>query len=134
MEFRLPDFQLVVDIHDIVVAEFGGLKGLPHPEHIEAAIKRPENYMSYSENCDIHLVAALILDSLTRYHAFADGNKRTALMSMLFIYNLNGIELKFSLLTNEKFEKLVLEVVKNKPSILIIQNQLKKLIKEFGKV
>ena len=53
---------------------------------------------------------------------------------MLFTYNLNGIELKFSLLTNEKFEELVLEVVKNKPSILIIQNQLKKLIKEFGKV
>lgn len=134
MEFRLPAYDTVLEIHQIIIETFGGLDGLPHPEIIKAALVRPQSYMSYAHNCDIHLVAALILDSLTRNHAFADGNKRTALTATLMTYNLNLTETKlnYGLHMNSKFEELVLEVATKKPPIKVIRNKLKTLIEEFS--
>ncbi len=133
--YLLPSFDTVCIIHEIVLEEFGGLKGMPHPEYIESALYRPQNYMALESNCDIHLVAALILEGIARNHAFADGNKRTALISMLMVYNLNSDKkqrLSYDLHMNKKFEELVMGVVKEKPSIKRIRTELIKLIDEFS--
>lgn len=132
MEFKLPDFKTVIDIHEIVIEFYGGLGGIPHPNLIEAALHRPETYMNYDDHCDIHLVAALILESIARNHAFADGNKRTALLTMLMTYNNNKIRLSYGLHLNEKFEVLVLDVATKKLTIIQIRSRLQKLVEEFS--
>ena len=133
MEFNLPNLETVLDIHTIVIDLYGGLHGVPHPEYIEAALMRPQHYMLFTPDCDIHLVAAILLDSIARNHAFADGNKRTALITMLMIYNLNGYkQLRYDLHMNEKFEELVLDVTRKKPTISLLRVRLKNLILEFS--
>lgn len=131
MQFSLPSHETILEIHEIVIDMYGGLKGVPHPEYINSSIARPQNYMSYQKNCDIHLVAALILNSIATFHAFADGNKRTALISMLMTYRLNDIELGYDLHMNSKFENLVLRVAHKKPSIASTRRSLVRLVKEF---
>jgi death-on-curing protein len=121
MQFRLPNADTVLEIHTVVVETFGGLSGVPNPIYIEQAILRPQNYMTYVPTCDIHLVAAIILDSIARYHAFADGNKRTALVTMIYTYRLNNVVLSYGLLVNNRLEKLVLDVADNKKSLTIKQ-------------
>lgn len=131
MEFKLPSFETIVEIHSVVIDLYGGFDGFPHPKTIEGALARPKHYMSYEKECDIHLVAALILDSIARNHAFSDGNKRTALITMLMTYRLNGITLEYNLHMNEKFEELVLRVAQKKPSIKETREKLQKLVEEF---
>lgn len=133
MEYKLPSYETILEIHEIVIDSYGGLSGIQHPQYIESALARPQNYMKYQKNCDIHLVAALLLNSIATYHAFSDGNKRTALISMIMAYRLNNINLEYDLHMNKKFERLVLKVADKKPSIQSTRRSLMRLIKEFEK-
>jgi death-on-curing protein len=128
MDFDIPEPDLVVRIHEVVLEFTNGLGGIPHPEYIEAAVYRPQNYLAYTDSCSLHDVCAVLLDSLARNHAFADGNKRTALLTMIFTYRINGVSLDASLLTNEEFEELVLWVVKEEPEIPQISARLTELV------
>lgn len=133
MRFLVPSVETVFAIHEIVIETYGGLHGIPHPELVESALHRPESYIHYSEECDLYLVTAIILHSITRNHAFADGNKRTALITMLMTYNLNSKEqLEYSLHMNQKFEELVLYVANRNPQIRTLRTKVKKLIEEFS--
>lgn len=132
MEFKLPSFDIVVELHDkLVLAVSGGRKGLPHPDAIHSAVGRPMRYMHYDGNCTIHTVCAVLIDSLARNHAFADGNKRTALITTLYTYILNGTELSYTWIMNEEYEKLVLWVVEDKPSVPKIAEKLEELAEKY---
>ncbi len=133
MQFVLPSADTILEIHEIVINQYGGLHGVPHPDRIEAALQRPRTYMDYQNEYGIHVVAALILDSFARNHAFADGNKRTALLAMLMTYNLNNItKIRYDLHMNKAFEELVLEVTTKKPTIKVLQAKLRQLIEEYS--
>lgn len=133
MRFLIPSFDTVVEIHTIIIETYGGLPGIPHPELLDAALHRPENYTQFSKSYDIHLVAAIILDSIARNHAFADGNKRTALITTLMVYNLNSVsKLDYTLHMNDKFEELVLHVTQKHPSIETTRMRLAELIEDFS--
>lgn len=133
MQFRIPDYETIIDIHNIIINEYGGLSGVPHPQRIEAAIARPQSYMHYEDSCDIYLVAAIILDSLARNHAFADGNKRTALTTMIFMYNLNREDnLGYGLAMNADFEQLVLDVAIKKPAMHELHVRVKDLFIKYS--
>lgn len=134
MEFKIPDFETVLEIHEIILENYGGLKGVPNPHYIDMAIRRPQTHMAYDNKCDIHLVAALILDSIARYHAFADGNKRTALLTMLYTYNRNNVRLAYDLNFNKRFERLVLDVAQKEIPVKKIRIRLKRLVNEFTKI
>lgn len=133
MEFRLPSFEIVVQLHDeIVLKESEGKAGLPHPEAIHSAIGRPMRYMHYEkQDCTIHTVCAVLIDSIARNHAFTDGNKRTALITMLYTYIINGVKLTYGWVMNERYEELVLWVVNEKPTIKEIRNRLEELSNQF---
>ncbi len=137
MEFRLPSFDTVIEIHEIVFELDGGLEGVPHPEYIHASLGRPQSYMMYDDGCDIHLVAAIVLHSFVRNHAFADGNKRTALLTTLFTYNgnskhLGGKRLSYGKNANKELEALVLKVAgKNPPEISEIREELEEIIERI---
>ena len=131
MDVLLPSYNDIIELHEAVIVATGGAVGVLNPHYIEAAITRPITYAQYQEYT-LHTVCAIILDSIARSHAFSDGNKRTALTSMIFAYNLNGVELDYSLLMNDEFEDIVMWVVESKPAVEEIEDYLQKLIKQFG--
>ncbi len=83
-------------IHDLQIAEFGGLAGgLREIGLLESALNRPRNLLAYGNPPpDLPGLAAGYAFGLARNHPFADGNKRTALVVCLSFLAQNGLELE----------------------------------------
>lgn len=61
---------------------------------LESAVLRPmETVGGRDAYPDVHAKAAALFHSLIRNHPFVDGNKRTAVLSLVVFYNLNGFDL-----------------------------------------
>jgi death-on-curing protein len=73
------DFQTTLQIHNILIEKFGGIKGIRDQGGLEAAIARPSATFDgqdlYPETID---KAAAVFESIIINHPFLDGNKRTA--------------------------------------------------------
>ena len=82
---------LVLAIHDEQLREFGGPSGLRDRGLLESALARPLNKYAYG-NDDLAALAAAYGFGLARNHAFVDGNKRIALLSIVTFLGLNEIE------------------------------------------
>ncbi|HAQ36200.1 MAG: type II toxin-antitoxin system death-on-curing family toxin [Maricaulis sp.] len=81
--------ELVLEIHAVQIARFGGSPGLRDPGQLDAALHRPQSgYYS-----DLIEEAAALWESLSQNHPFIDGNKRTAFASMFVFFGLNGLTL-----------------------------------------
>ena len=74
------------------MALFGGADGLGDRGLLESALARPINKFGYGET-DLAALAAAYGFGIARNHAFIDGNKRTALASIIVFLGLNGIDL-----------------------------------------
>ncbi len=77
------DFEEVLEIHQVLIAEFGGLSGLRDENGLKSALERPfggigtvEFYPTPQEK------AGAILESIVKNHPFIDGNKRTGYVLM----------------------------------------------------
>ncbi len=93
-EWRWVGLNLDLAIHDRQISEHGGLDGVRDLAAVESALARPRNLVSY-ETPDAADLAAAYAYGLTRNHAFADGNKRTAwVVARVFLAD-NGIRLNF---------------------------------------
>lgn len=87
--------EVVVAVHRRQIAEHGGMDGIRDKRLLESTLIRPRNlYHLGDPKPYIAEVAAAYAYGLARNHAFADGNKRTALVIYLLFLKLNGIELK----------------------------------------
>ena len=69
--------------------------GEPRPRDVglvSSAVARPQTWV-FGEDAypDLHTKAAALLHSLARNHAFVDGNKRVAWLSVGAFYWINGI-------------------------------------------
>lgn len=100
--------EMIMELHDAVLDISGGRPGVLVENVIDAAVHRPKTYLSYHEDCDIHTVCAVLLDSIARNHAFVEGNKRTGLMTAILTYELNGVTFQKSADRTNDFEDLVL--------------------------
>ncbi len=97
---------------------------------LESAVNSPfQTFGDEFLNQSIFLMAAALTISLVKNHAFDDGNKRTATISLVLFLKLNHFELTLSELNKKK---LVLDIangllLKEDIAILIEQNtQIKK--------
>jgi death on curing protein len=73
---------------------------------IDSAVARPQAaFADVDAYPSLHLKAAALLESLAGNHALVDGNKRTALASMLFFYDLNGVRVTLS--HDEAFDLMI---------------------------
>jgi death-on-curing protein len=86
------DIDIVLDFHAEQLALFGGADGIRDRRLLESALARPINKFRYGETSLAALAAAYGL-GIARNHAFIDGNKRTALASIIVFLGLNGIDL-----------------------------------------
>lgn len=83
---------VVYTIHDMQLAEHGGLPGVRDAGLLESALARPVNLTLYSEAAAAALAAAYGY-GLSRNHPFVDGNKRTGYVATELFLRLNGYEL-----------------------------------------
>ena len=109
----LPSEEYIREIHQIIVDEFNDEDGELHPEVVGLALERAKTYINYEE-CNLHKVFAVVLDTLANKHPFLDGNKRTALITTISAYKLNGVELSYQHVAQDDFVNLMLWVVDRK--------------------
>jgi death-on-curing protein len=79
----------VLMLHEDQLMQHGGASGVRDPGQLESALFRPQT----GYYADLIAEAAALWESLSQNHPFIDGNKRTALSSMLMFLNLNGLDI-----------------------------------------
>jgi death-on-curing protein len=89
----------VMEMHRLLIDEFGGMHGIRDSGLLEAAIYRPQN--GYHDDL-IHEAAAL-MESLANNHAFLDGNKRVSLAVTDTFLRINGYYLDVEPLAAHRF-------------------------------
>jgi death-on-curing protein len=83
---------IVLDFHAEQLALFGGAEGIRDLGLLESALARPINKFAYGGS-DMARLGAAYGFRVARNHPFVDGNKRTALASMIVFLGLNGFDL-----------------------------------------
>jgi death-on-curing protein len=83
-------YDQVVAIHSRQLRRFGGAAGLRDDGLLRSAIERPINKCHY-EQSELPELAAAYAFGLAKNHAFVDGNKRIAFMSMMTFLRKNGV-------------------------------------------
>ena len=76
-------------IHDLMLAQYGGLGGVRDESLLESALAKPRNRFAY-ENASIEELAASYAAGIVHNHPFFDGNKRTGFMFAATFLALNG--------------------------------------------
>lgn len=90
-EPRWLELAEVIAAHDKQLVRFGGPSGIRDQAALESALGRAINKWQY-EQADLATCAAAYAFGLARNHAFVDGNKRAAFVSLVLFFRLNGIE------------------------------------------
>jgi len=111
------DVDEICQIHDALVREFESSgdpiqpSGVREPHLLHSATSRPETSLGDTRKYDtVEVYAAALVHSLVHNHAFFNGNKRTALVSMLVLLDRNGILLTC---TQDELFKQVLRVAQH---------------------
>ena len=81
--------EVSVAVHDMQLAEHGGLPGTRDAGLLDSALGRPQHLAAYGEP-DIAALAAAYGWGIARNHPFIDGNKRTAFVAIELFLQLNG--------------------------------------------
>lgn len=87
------DKQLLVTLHDESLAMHGGASGIRDEGLLDSALNRAPNLALYGKPNMAELAAAYGF-GLAKNHAFVDGNKRVAFLSVGLFLGLNGYQLK----------------------------------------
>ena len=85
--------ELVLAVHQMLVAEHGGLPGIRDQSLLDSALARPQQKAAYESEASIFELAAAYSYGLARNHPFVDGNKRIALTIAAVFLELNGLTL-----------------------------------------
>jgi death-on-curing protein len=100
MPFRIyPTVAEAIEIHQLLIEEFGGLAGIRDRALLESAIFRPQS--GYYN--DLFEEAAALMESLSNNQAFLDGNKRIGFVLTDVMLRANGYFLDVDPLEAHKF-------------------------------
>jgi death-on-curing protein len=86
-------------LHDRLIAEFGGAKGVRDAGLVESALLRPQT----GYYADLIEEAAALWESLAMNHGFVDGNKRVAYGCLDIFLQLNGVDINADNQAIERF-------------------------------
>ena len=87
--------EVIVAVHDMQLAEHGGLPGTRDAGLLDSALGRPQHLAAYGQP-DVAALAAAYGWGISRNHPFIDGNKRTAFVAIELFLQLNGAALHAS--------------------------------------
>ncbi|MFN7938603.1 MAG: type II toxin-antitoxin system death-on-curing family toxin [Bryobacteraceae bacterium] len=77
-------------LHEESLATFGGASGMRDEGLLDSALARPQNLYAYRRDCSIAELAAAYAFGIAKNHAFVDGNKRAAFLSIGLFLAING--------------------------------------------
>jgi death-on-curing protein len=77
-------------IHEMMLAQHGGMAGVRDEGLLESALARPQNLFSYGSPTMPELAASCAVGIILN-HPFVDGNKRTGFMMAATFLELNGL-------------------------------------------
>ena len=126
-EIKFPTVEEALYLHAILIERFGGGEGLVDLGLLESALARPRSgyYKTLSEQ------AAALMHSLTKNHAFVDGNKRMGLALTSVFLMMNGVD--FDCPPDES-EQLILDIAEGKlQSVAQIAERLENWLKPLRK-
>jgi death-on-curing protein len=83
-------YDQVIAVHSRQLRRFGGAPGLRDDGMLRSALERPINKWHY-EQAELTELAASYAFGLAKNHAFVDGNKRIAFMTMVIFLRKNGV-------------------------------------------
>lgn len=86
------DKTLLITLHDESLAMHGGASGIRDEALLDSALNRAPNLAHYGKPEHAELAAAYGV-GLAKNHAFVDGNKRVAFLSVGLFLGLNGYKL-----------------------------------------
>lgn len=90
--WRWVDKQLLILLHDESLVTHGGASGVRDKGLLDSALSRAPNLALYG-NPDFADLAAAYGLGLAKNHAFVDGNKRVAFLSVGLFLGINGYKL-----------------------------------------
>lgn len=86
--------RLTVDaMHFDQLQQHGGLFGIKDENALESALARPRHRWQYEPGSDLCALAAAYGFGLATNHAYSDGNKRIAFVTMYTFLGVNGWEI-----------------------------------------
>lgn len=88
------DLENVLSIHEQILSTEKGLKGSVDLGKLDSALNRIDNWQTYDNTDNIFDIAALYAVAIAKAHAFSDGNKRTAMVTMLSYLKTQGVIIK----------------------------------------
>jgi death on curing protein len=77
-------------IHDMMLAQHGGLAGMRDEGLLESALAKPRNRFGYDASATLAEMAASYAAGIILNHPFLDGNKRTGFMVAVTFLEVNG--------------------------------------------
>lgn len=81
---------MILALHAMSVAEFGGTAGIRDDGLLESALDRPKNLFVYGDNPSIFKLAAACCTGIVKNHPFLDGNKRAGDLAIRAFLLRNG--------------------------------------------
>lgn len=111
-------FDELLDIHEHMIAKFGGLQGIRDKNLLLSALEIPKS-TAFGEDLypTIYDKAATYLFSIIRNHPFNDANKRTGCAAAYLFLRANGIAIQFK---DEDYEDLAVDIARGKVSREVI--------------
>jgi death-on-curing protein len=111
------DARLVILIHDFILEREPGVDGM-NEGALESALGRIENKQAYESLDDVFEIAGMYAEAIARGHAFADANKRTALVSALAYLAVE----RYLIRRTEALENIMVDVAEGKLNHLDLAN------------
>ena len=93
--FKWINKELLITLHDESLSRHGGASGIRDEGLLDSALNRAANLSMYG-NPSVAQLAAAYGFGLAKNHAFVDGNKRVAFLTVGLFLGLNGYKLKAS--------------------------------------
>lgn len=88
------DRDLVLLLHDDILAATGGAAGVRDEGLLDSALAQPLNRFAYEGLTDLIELAATYAVAIASNHPFIDGNKRSAFMALGLFLEDNGLRLE----------------------------------------
>ena len=117
------NLELVLEIHTAILESEAGLKGTPDVGKLQGALARIDNWILYENTDNIFDIAALYAIAIAKAHAFPDGNKRTALVTLLTYLDLQGVEIP----PNHHLDEVMVKVAAGEIDFLRLSAYLQKI-------
>lgn len=95
MKVRFLTVDSVIKTHAYAIAAYGGTPEILSKNMLISAVEEPKLAFQYGIT-SLYDLAALYCFGICKNHAFLDGNKRTAFLSMVAFLRGNGIKIKVS--------------------------------------